>query len=60
MLAPFSIAGGLVVNTGKELEFLNGNLFLFYAELVLQLALRRSLRALNGVSQVGAAFAGDA
>lgn len=60
MLAPFAVAGGLVVDAGEELELLNGNLLLLDAELVVQLALGGALGALDSIGQVGAALARDA
>ena len=59
MFTPLSVAGGLVVDSGQELEVLEGNLLGLDAQLVLQLAARSSLDAINGVGQVGAGLTGD-
>lgn len=60
MLAPFAVAGSLVVDAGEETEVLDGDLLLLDAELVVELALGSALDAHDGVGEVGAGLAGDA
>lgn len=60
VLAPFAVAGSLVVDAGQEAKVLNGDLFLLDAQLVVELALGGALDAHDGVGEVGARLAGDA
>lgn len=60
MLAPFAVAGSLVVDARQEVKVLKRNLLRLDAQLVVQLALRRTLRSRNRVDQVGARLGGNA
>jgi len=51
MFAPLAIAWGLVVNAGKELEVLEGNLLGLDAQLVFQLPPCGVLNAPNGIGE---------
>lgn len=57
MLTPLAVAGGLVVDSGEEMEILKGNLLLLDTQLVLKLALSSSLdtgdRVFKGSASLG-------
>lgn len=57
MLAPLPIAGSLVVNTGEEVEFVNGDLMGCDAQLMVQLALGSAFHAHNSSIQGRAGLA---
>jgi hypothetical protein len=59
VLAPFAVAGCLVVNSSQEPELLNWNLLLLDAEFVVQLALSGALDTLDGIGQDRASLARD-
>jgi hypothetical protein len=59
VLAPLAITGCLVVYPREEVKLLNGHLFRVDAKLLLQLALRRALYALDGQGQGGASLGRD-
>lgn len=60
MLAPFAVAGSLVVDSCQEVEVFKGDLVLVDAKLVFQLALSGTLCSSNGVDQVCAGLGGNA
>jgi hypothetical protein len=45
------------MDTGKEMELLDGNLLLLNAKLVLELSLGRTLDSLNSIGEIGAGLA---
>ena len=51
MLAPFAVARSLVVDPGKEVELLDRHLLLLDTKLVIKLALRGALDALNSIGE---------
>lgn len=57
VLTPLAVAGGLVVDSGEEMEILKGNLLLLDTQLVLKLALSSSLdtgdRVFKGSASLG-------
>lgn len=57
MLTPLAVAGGLVVDSGEEMEVLKGNLLLLDTQLVLKLTLSSSLdtgdRVFKGSTSLG-------
>jgi hypothetical protein len=59
VLAPFSVARGLVVNASEEMEVLEWNLLLLNAKLLVELSLRSPLDARNCIWEVGSSLARD-
>jgi hypothetical protein len=49
VLSPLAVAGSLVMDTGQELEVIQGDLLRFDAQFVVELALRSPLDAHNRV-----------
>lgn len=60
MLSPLAIARGLVVDSGEELEFIQGHLLGLDAQLVVQLALRGALHTQDCSVQFRPSLARDA
>ncbi len=58
VLAPFPVAGSLVVDARQEVEVIQRHLLLLDAQLVVQLPLCRSFDALDRIRQCGARLAG--
>ena len=59
MFTPLAVTRGLVVNSRQESEVFEGDLLLLDAQLVVELALRRVLDALDGFDERRARLAGD-
>lgn len=59
VLAPFTVAGGLVVDSCQEVKVLERDLLLLDTQLVVELSLRRALDAVDGVGQGRARLARD-